>query len=143
MTQQTSTTRLSGWIHPGTSHFCGDDLDLRLSGTFAGEAAEIRVCLADARRHGFPAAADALVTRAFGNWLELSGTFLASPVDGEDCDPEHTGYLTGVSAKFSRRAHAGPIARLSRDVACKTITAVFSATVPSLRGHHDQPPPAP
>jgi len=69
MTEPTSTTLLSGWIQPGECYFCGDDLSLRLRGTFAGEEARISLCLADARRHGFPAVPNVRITRVLGNWL--------------------------------------------------------------------------
>jgi hypothetical protein len=132
MNEQTSTTLLTGWIHPGECYFRGDDLYMQVNGTFAGEHARITLCLGDAHHHGFPTEPDDRITRAFGNWLELAGAFQASPIDDQDCDPEHTGYLTVAAVSFSHRVDAGPRSRLSDNLARKTITALFPAGCPRI-----------
>jgi hypothetical protein len=87
MTETISTTFLSGWIHLANVDSAGDDLYLRIIGSLAGEEGKIRVCLVNAHQHGFPAEADDRIARVFSNWIELSGTFVASPLDDKDCDP--------------------------------------------------------
>ena len=130
MTERTSTTLLTGWIQPDTWHACGDDLHINVDGTFAGEAARITICLVDARRHGFPAAPANPITRLLGNWLEISGTFQASPLDDPDRDPEYTGDLTVLAIAVSHRIDAAPDAPPGSTVARKTITAWFPAPTP-------------
>jgi hypothetical protein len=132
MTDRTATTLLSGWIAPLEAHFRDNDLDLLVYGSFAGGQAEIRICLVDAHHHGFPVEPRDRITVTFGNWLELSGTFHASPVDNWDCNAGHTGYLTGVSATFSRRTLVDPWGRLPSNLARKTITAYFCGRIPWL-----------
>jgi hypothetical protein len=126
MTEQTSTT-LTGWLQPGGCYFCGPDLHLNVHGTFAGEEARITICLADAHRHGVPAAPDDRITRQLGNWLELSGTLEPSPLDDADRDPEYTGDLTVRAIDFSHRVDARATLQPSPDAARKTITALFPA----------------
>ena len=142
MTEQTSTTLLSGWIDPLAAHFDGDHLDLVIYGSFAGQQAQISVCLVDAHHHALPAEPRDRITAAFGNWLELSGTFHASPVDDCDCNG-HTGYVTDASASFSHRVVVDPWSQLPGKLPRKMVTAYFGATIPWLTGDQDPPRPAP
>jgi hypothetical protein len=139
MTQQPSTKRLSGWIQPGT-YACGDDLYMRVDGSFAGEQSAMTLCLADALLHGFPAPpdgrTDGRTARLPGNWLELSGSFQPSPIGDEARDPEYAGDLKVTAVHISRRPHPGPEPFPSDRAERMAITVLLAA---GTRGFAVQP----
>ena len=129
MNEQPGNVVLSGWVHPGECRFGSDDLYLLVVGTFAGQRASMKLRLVNALRHGLPCIPDDRIGRDFGDWLELAGTFAPSPIDDEDCDRDHAGYLTVTSAVFSTRQATAPAWRFSPGVSGKKITVYLSGAI--------------
>jgi hypothetical protein len=131
MSKQARNVLLTGWIRPDESHFSGHDcLSLLVIGHFAGEEVRLRVYLADAVSHGYPYCADDLITRWFGNWLELSGSFEASPVDDQDTNPGELGFLEVITISITRRTDAKPRWHWDRELPLRALSVRFLKTNP-------------
>ncbi len=132
MNQQARDVLLTGWIRPDESYFSGrHNLSLLVIGHFAGEQVSLRVDLVDADRHGYPYDADDRITRVYGNWLELSGSFRASPIDDRDSDREHLGYLDVAAVAITTRTDAKPRQCWDRHLPLRTLTVLFPKAIRS------------